>query len=610
MSRPAVEVAAPVSGAGRINVVTFHEPGVGGWFAAEVTLPADTRHVLPRDVTVVIDTSERMPESSLALASRAVMHVASELRPGDRVSVMTTSPEVRAFASAPVPVGRRRTEALRSFVEGLRPGGAAGSEDALLRAAAPVQPGRISAVLFLTGRAEIGAGAARLRALAFVADASGGAEGPREVPADPPAGLVARAFPPAVAHLRLAVRGGAVEDVRPAIAVVPACTGSVMFTGRWREAGEAEFTVHGTRADAPFALSGRVTFAADVEGTSLVRDLHDLSLASFPTASETALAAATWVDRTAPRRSGSRRLRCGGCGSKRAPTTTHVAADWFGTRQWSDGRWADDGPAPLGDAGTTGLVLLTYLGRGETHESGMFRDQVKAALDFLRTVQGTEGWFTPYWGDAGLVDHAWATLAMCEAYDFTRSPSLQDSATRAVSVVQDPASGFRTSAQPRVLVLAALVLASARRAQLEVDPRAFADVIERAETVSPDASAGDRVAATLARILCAGTTPEEGVSACGVDGVPCDLPRLDDEAADPETWYFATVLAFAVGRATWREWSEALRPVIDAVAQREGDPHLGSWAPVGPASSRLHTTAHAILMAQIYYRYGRVLGVR
>ena len=112
---------------------------------------------------------------------------------------------------------------------------------------------------------------------------------------------------------------------------------------------------------------------------------------------------------------------------------------WLKRHQSPDGRWDSDnfsaecdsnqcdGPGSgVHDVGLTGLALLAYLGAGETHVEGQFKNTVKEGLKFLMSVQDSEGCFGERVGKEFIYDHACAALAVAEAYGMTQAKPFRE----------------------------------------------------------------------------------------------------------------------------------------------------------------------------------------
>ena len=71
-------------------------------------------------------------------------------------------------------------------------------------------------------------------------------------------------------------------------------------------------------------------------------------------------------------------------------------------------------------------------------------------------------------------------------------------------------------------------------------------------------------------------------------------------------WYYSTLALFTLRSQDWKSWNERLRDLL--VQAQDAD---GSWDPISPyanyagdsRSDRSYTTALAVLMLEVYYRY-------
>src|SRR5262245_12776649 len=129
----------------------------------------------------------------------------------------------------------------------------------------------------------------------------------------------------------------------------------------------------------------------------------------------------------------------GGGGGRGGTNKTEAAVMagllWLKNHQSEDGRWDADGfdsmckkgkceghGGALNDVGLTGLALLCFLGAGDTHVSGPFKNTVKNGLKYLMGVQDPEdGCFGTKSGQHFQYNHSCAALAMAEAYGMTQT---------------------------------------------------------------------------------------------------------------------------------------------------------------------------------------------
>lgn len=131
---------------------TFRGADGDGWFLLLVTPPpAKEGDLVPRDVILVIDTSGSMEGAKILQARASALYLLRNLRPVDRVNVLTFSSSVIPFADGPVAATAENLARLETFVSGIRAEGGTAIADAL-KAALDVRAveGRARTVVFLT----------------------------------------------------------------------------------------------------------------------------------------------------------------------------------------------------------------------------------------------------------------------------------------------------------------------------------------------------------------------------------------------------------------------------------------------------------------------------
>ncbi|MBH55715.1 MAG: hypothetical protein CMJ82_00830 [Planctomycetaceae bacterium] len=128
------------------------------------------------------------------------------------------------------------------------------------------------------------------------------------------------------------------------------------------------------------------------------------------------------------------------------------------------------------DAGATALALLPFLGAGQTHIAGMYKDEVRAGLDFLLDNQAPDGDLsTGARGNTRLYTHGQAAIVLCEAYMMSGDQRLKQPAQNAITFIiaaQHHQGGWRYNpGQPgdtSVVGWQIMALQSARAAGLQV----------------------------------------------------------------------------------------------------------------------------------------------
>jgi hypothetical protein len=356
--------------------------------------------------------------------------------------------------------------------------------------------------------------------------------------------------------------------------------------------------------------------------------------------------------------------RSGDGGTKRKDTDVKVdaALDWLARHQAPDGRWDCDGFSAqcssnrcsghgeaTHDPGVTGLSLLCFLGRGETHQQGEHKETVKSGLRWLRNVQDTEGCIGPRTSGQFQYDHAIAALALVEGYGMTQSAQLREPAQRAVGFIQqcrNPYAAWRYGIRDgdndtSVTGWMVMALKSAKMAELDVEDGAFRDAVAwvdrmtdpeygkvgyqsrggpvaRTTNMQQRFPADRSEALTAAGVLCrvfAGEDPQTSeLVRKGMELVAKKLPTWDVDAGtiDMYYWYYGTLASFQVGGEPWRKWNAAMKTAIVDHQRGEADRcERGSWDPEDPWSpegGRVYSTALMTLCLEVYERYPRVFG--
>ena len=87
------------------------------------------------------------------------------------------------------------------------------------------------------------------------------------------------------------------------------------------------------------------------------------------------------------------------------------------------------------DAGATALALLPFLGAGQTHIAGMYKDEVRAGLDFLLDNQALSETLVREPGNTRLYTHGQAAIVLCEAYMMSGDQRLKQPAQNAITFI-------------------------------------------------------------------------------------------------------------------------------------------------------------------------------
>lgn len=328
-----------------------------------------------------------------------------------------------------------------------------------------------------------------------------------------------------------------------------------------------------------------------------------------------------------------------------------VLDEWFARHQSPDGsfhpvRFSDAcrglacggaGP-PEAHVAATALVTLVYLGAGETHQSGNYKETVRGALEWLVRQQRADGFIGDRAAPCAALGHVLAACALGEAWGMTQSARWEPAARQALAALaalQRPDGSFAEAGSREGSVIlgtfAVTAWRSARMGALPVPaalgPRylAWLDAHSDAATSAPSLSAeetalypfgrtrGARIAAACAlfsRILVAGERPDTPETRRAEAILLDDLPRwsVDDHPEDALGIWIGTMAMYQRGGAAWKRWSAAMESCLMG-QQGVGDAcSRGSWDAAPEEAGRLLTSAFACLSLEVFYRYGRVFG--
>jgi hypothetical protein len=358
--------------------------------------------------------------------------------------------------------------------------------------------------------------------------------------------------------------------------------------------------------------------------------------------------------------------RGGGKGGRGTEKAVVAGLDWLQAHQSPDGFWdgdrfsdhcgrigasiCDGAGHSTHDIGLTGLALLAFLGNNSTSSSGPYRETVSRGVRWLRAQQDPDtGFIGPLAGRDFLYDHALATLALSEDYNFTRSPLLRSVVQNAVWAIQrarNPYGGWRYDAPPvgdsdtSVTGWMLFALCAAKDAGLEVDEAALEGGLSWIDEMTDPVTGRigyDTFGSLSSRTPANDHFPREKGEAMTAVGLLCRiflgqdlestpvlrrhadlllqcLPEWDAEGhgCDMYYWYYGTFALFQLGGVHWKRWESAMTDAVVRSQRRDGD-ERGSWDPVGPWGSvggRVYSTALMTLCLEVYYRYSRVMGAR
>ncbi len=316
---------------------------------------------------------------------------------------------------------------------------------------------------------------------------------------------------------------------------------------------------------------------------------------------------------------------------------------WLASVQNHDGSWSlagyrrHENPTNRGDAAATSLALLPFLGAGQTHERGLYRETVARGLRWLIEHQKPDGDLRfGIKSDAGMYAHGQASIVLVEALAMTGDERFRTPASLAIDFIvkaQHDEGGWRYQpGQPgdtSVLGWQLMALQSARASGsgLDVDDATLTLAgyyLDLAGRSFQGRKYAEVPAGALYRYLPQENQPKPAMTA---EAILCrmylgwkrDDPRMNyavnwllkNALPDPDNmniyyWYYATQVMHHYGGPQWGLWNRHLRDML-IVEQRRGGQYPGSWDPdgfeYGRSGGRVYVTALAVCTLEVYYRH-------
>jgi hypothetical protein len=286
----------------------------------------------------------------------------------------------------------------------------------------------------------------------------------------------------------------------------------------------------------------------------------------------------------------------------------------------------------------TGMALMCFLGAGQTHLEGEYKDTVFKGLSFLiqsmRVQQNYGSWYREDGrmpGQDNMYSHGIASIAMCEAYGMTRDERLLEAAQLSINYMtfaQNTATGgwhyspFPVGGLPgdtSIVCWQMMAIKSGAMAGLNFD----LDTVRRANMFldsmmvpggfgyhySMDSKmrnpAEYRDAMTACGVLCrmySGWKKDEPSIKAAVERFAADGPSKNNSYYN----YYATQVMKQYGGPEWESWNVRMRDQLVSSQVQTGHA-AGSWFVDGVIGSdeggRLYVTCMATMMLEVYYRY-------
>tara|TARA_R110002049_G_scaffold72490_3_gene187252 strand:+ start:10160 stop:11734 length:1575 start_codon:yes stop_codon:yes gene_type:complete len=333
----------------------------------------------------------------------------------------------------------------------------------------------------------------------------------------------------------------------------------------------------------------------------------------------------------------------GGNASSEAAVTE--ALKWISRHQLPNGAWTFQHNLvcrnACGDPGeslvhrrslnaATSLALLPFLGAGQTHREGEFKEVVFRGLSFLArngihgNVKGVAA--IDYQGEGNMYAHGLTAITLCEAYAMTQDPELAEPAQGAINFIylaQCDDGGWRyrpkdfRGGDTSVFGWQLMALKSGHMGHLVVPPSTIQNATKFLNRVQTQGGSHykydidnktDKISTTAIGLLCRMYTGWDKNTPAMVQGVEAIAENGIDKRDIYYNYYAAQVLR-QFGGPSWDEYNVSLRDWLVSTQVTSGG-GKGSWHfpdskfHRGPIEGgRLASTSFATMILEVYYRH-------
>jgi hypothetical protein len=386
--------------------------------------------------------------------------------------------------------------------------------------------------------------------------------------------------------------------------------------------------------------------ASDVEAAPISVELSEFGEAVAPKNSLTKQIGAyggTGLDSRSP----AMRAQLGATSGANEASERSVARalEWFAKHQLPDGGWNFDHrlgpcngrcsePGRLSDCrtGATAMALLPFLGAGQTHKEGKYKEVVTRGLYFLTAQMKQKNMGGMVTGDLAqgggqMYSHGLSAIVLCEAYAMTQDAGLRGPAQLSLNHImyaQDPVGGGwryqpRQPGDTSVVGWQLMALKSGHMAYLQVDPRTIKGATHFLDSVQIESGAkygyvepGGGQATTAVGLLCRmylGWKKDHPALKRGVEQMSAWGPSgSKGGGANMYYNYYATQVMRHYEGETWDKWNKEMRDWLISSQESNDKQHsFGSWHINGDhgadSGGRIYCTSLATMILEVYYRH-------
>jgi len=307
---------------------------------------------------------------------------------------------------------------------------------------------------------------------------------------------------------------------------------------------------------------------------------------------------------------------------------------WLAAHQNQDGSWSLNryanckDPNNPGDAAATALALLPFLGAGQTHEYGIYKDTVAKGLKWMLDHQRENGDLRDNLVNSqhGMYAHGQGSIVLVEALAMTGDERFREPAQKSIDFIcaaqNEKDGGWRyapgQAGDTSVFGWQMMALQSASSPDLGLtvpeETLKLADYyLDLAQAkggsrynYQPGGGEGT-FTMTAEGLLCRmylGWHREDPRLVGGVDWLIKDFMPTKG-AKNIYYWYYATQTLHHFGGPRWEKWNAEMRDILVDLQEETGD-NAGSWSPAGfqwQAGERVYVTSLAICTLEVYYRH-------
>ena len=371
-----------------------------------------------------------------------------------------------------------------------------------------------------------------------------------------------------------------------------------------------------------------VAVANDIDTAAISVELSDFGETTAPKSDLLATAGALSGTGLSGRGQAARaaNVKAGG-GTPGSEEAVALALEWLSKQQQRDGSWdfavlnqcPNAGSLRGANNGATGMALLPFLGAGQTHLEGKYKETVGRGLYYLGQHQDQKGgWFE---SGGSMYSHGICAIAMCEAYAMTQDRGLMNSAQGGINFIvyaQDPVGGgwryaVKQAGDTSAVGWQLMALKSGHMAYLNVPPNTVKGAAHFLDSVQSDSGAkygyatpgagqGTTAVGLLSRMYL-GWKKDEPALQRGVQY----LSGIGPSKGNMYYNYYATQIMRHNEGDEWKKWNDVMRDQLVTTQSKVG-PMKGSWhmeggGHGGERGGRLYNTALATMILEVYYRH-------